>query len=180
MTAKRNFRKNDSIEATPFHPRSSISVGKCLETEGAVQAAADDCQTRVLVVEDNEPFLEFLCSRVRSHELLELIGWAKDGVDAIRQSELLRPELITLDVGLPRLHGIAAALEIRRILPTAKILFVTQESEPDVIRECLNLPMCGYVLKPYAGRELLPAFDALLEGKMFLSRGLECYRPRIA
>jgi DNA-binding NarL/FixJ family response regulator len=117
---------------------------------------------------------------VRCHGLLELIGHAKDGVDAIHQAELLRPELITLDIGLPKLHGIAAAVQIRRILPRAKILFVTQESEPEVVRECLNLGMCGYVLKPHAGRELPRALDALLAGKAFLGQGLNCYGPSVA
>lgn len=180
VTEKQNFREHGWVGGARSYSRSSISVGQPFETEGVVKPAADDPQVRVLVVEDNEPFLQFLCSRVRGHELLELIGWAKDGMDAVRKAELLRPELITMDVGLPRLHGIAAALEIRRFLPSAKILFVTQESEPEVIRECLNLPMCGYVLKPHAGRELLPALDALLAGKTFLSRGLEYCHPSIA
>lgn len=142
--------------------------------------AVSSLQIRVLVVEDNEPFLQFMCSMVRNQELLELVGRAKDGLDAIRQAQLLRPDLITLDIALPKLHGIAAAREIRRLLPTAKILFVTHESAPEVVRECLNVPMCGYVWKPDAGREFSRALHTILAGKPFLSRGVECCRPTVA
>lgn len=98
---------------------------------------------------------------------------ASDGLGAIQKAEGLQPDLILLDIGLPELNGIEVARRVRRLVPTAKILFVSQESSPDVVRETLLLGAQGYVHKPRAASDLLPAIDAVLEGKRFVSRGLE-------
>jgi DNA-binding NarL/FixJ family response regulator len=81
----------------------------------------------------------------------------------------LRPDLILLDIGLPALNGIEAARRIRTLAPECKILFVSQESSADVMREALRLGAHGYVVKAHAGSELLPAVEALLKNRLFMS-----------
>lgn len=80
--------------------------------------------------------------------------------------------MILLDIGLPTLHGIKAARQIRELAPQSKIIFVSQESSPDVVQEALNLGALGYVLKTRAAIDLLPAVEAVLEGRQFVSKGL--------
>jgi DNA-binding NarL/FixJ family response regulator len=127
---------------------------------------------RVLVVDDFEPFRSFVCSALRQKPELEVVGELSDGLAAVQKAEELNPDLILLDIGLPTLNGIEAARQIRKLAPKAKIIFLSQESSDDVIQEALSLGALGYVVKTLAGRELLPAVKAVLEGKQFVSRGV--------
>ena len=88
----------------------------------------------------------------------------------------MKPDLIVLDVGLPKLNGIEAARRIRQCSPSSKIIFLSQNSDLDVVRAALGTGGSGYVLKTDAGRELLPAMDAVLQGKQFVSSSLKDYQ----
>jgi len=127
---------------------------------------------RVLVVEDHEQFRQFICSTLETSPELQVIGRVSDGLDAVQRAEELQPELIVLDIGLPTLSGIEAALRIRKLSPQSKIIFLTQESSADVVREALYLGAKGYVLKTNAGSELLAAVEAVRWGGEFVGRGL--------
>jgi DNA-binding NarL/FixJ family response regulator len=127
---------------------------------------------RVLVVDDYEPFRRFIHSTLEKRLDLQVVGETSDGREAVQKTEELKPDLILLDLGLPALNGIEAARQIRKLAPESKIIFVTQESSPDVVREALNLGAPGYVLKMRAGIDLLPAVEAVLEGRQFVSSGL--------
>ena len=81
--------------------------------------------------------------------------------------------MILLDIGLPGLNGIEAARRVRELAPEAKIIFLTQESSVDVVHEALSLGAWGYVAKVQAGRELLVAVDMVMQGKRFVSSGLD-------
>jgi CheY-like chemotaxis protein len=74
-----------------------------------------------------------------------------------------------LDIGLPKLNGIQAAKQIREVSPNSKILFVSQESSADIVQAALETGAKGYVAKTDAGRELIPAIDAVLRGQMYVS-----------
>jgi CheY-like chemotaxis protein len=99
---------------------------------------------------------------------LQIIGEASDGLEAVRKAEELHPDLILLDIGLPSLNGIEAARRIHKVSPESKILFVSQESSVDMVREALGTGASGYVYKPDAGSELLSAVDAVLRGEQFV------------
>jgi DNA-binding NarL/FixJ family response regulator len=77
--------------------------------------------------------------------------------------------LILLDIGLPKLRGIEAARQIRRLTPESRIVFVSQETSADVVAEALSLGAQGYVLKIRAEWDLLIAMEAVLEGRQFVS-----------
>jgi CheY-like chemotaxis protein len=103
---------------------------------------------------------------------LEVVCELSDGLAAVQKAEELKPDLILLDIGLPTLNGIEAARQIRKLVPKAKILFLSQESSADIVKEVLNLGARGYVVKTQAGSELLAAVEAVLRGKQFVSKGL--------
>jgi DNA-binding NarL/FixJ family response regulator len=128
--------------------------------------------SRVLVVEDYEPFRQFICSTLRKRPEFQIVEEVTDGLEAVQKAEELQPDLIMLDIGLPSLNGIAAARRIRKLSPKTKILFVSQESSADVVQEALALGALGYVVKAHAGSELLPAVEAVLQGRQFVSSGL--------
>jgi DNA-binding NarL/FixJ family response regulator len=102
---------------------------------------------RVLIVEDYEPFRQFICRELRQRPEFEVIGQASDGLQAVQQAESLQPDLILLDLGLPKLNGLEAARQIRGLAQGAKLVFVSQESSSDIIRETLRLGGQGYVHK---------------------------------
>ena len=126
--------------------------------------------SRVLVVEDNEPFRRFICSTLGKRPELHIVCEVSDGLEAVQRAEELHPDLIVLDIGLPSLNGIEAARRIRKLSPESKILFVSQESSADGVAEALGLGACGYVVKTDAGSELLEALDVVLRGGQFVGR----------
>lgn len=131
---------------------------------------------KILVVEDFDRFREFVVLSLRQRAEFQLIYECSDGLEAVQRAEELQPDLVLLDIGLPRLNGIEAGRRIRKVSPNSKILYVSQELSPDVAQEALHLGAQGYLLKADAGGELLPAVDAVLEGRRYLSRRL---RPHV-
>jgi DNA-binding NarL/FixJ family response regulator len=97
---------------------------------------------------------------------------ASNGLEAVQKARELRPDLILMDIGMPKLNGIEAAKRIRRFAPQAKLIFVSQESDSDVVQETFRLGARGYVHKPLAF-DLLSAIETVLQGKRFVSSGLE-------
>jgi DNA-binding NarL/FixJ family response regulator len=127
---------------------------------------------RVFVVEDFAPFRRFLISELQTRSELQVICEASDGLEAVHKAEELQPDLILLDIGLPKLNGIEAAHRISRVLPDAKILFVSQDNDPDVVAAALSDGAKGYVHKLDVTTELLPAVQAVLHGEHFVSAGI--------
>jgi len=127
----------------------------------------------ILVVDDFEPFRRLVFSILQQRTEFRVIGQATDGLEAVRKAEELQPDLVLLDIGLPKLNGIEAARSVRKFASHIKILFVSQQSSADLVREALGLGARGYVLKSHAGTELLPAIEAVLGGKYFVGSGLD-------
>jgi DNA-binding NarL/FixJ family response regulator len=123
---------------------------------------------RVLLVDDFEPWRHFVTAMIQEQPEMQLIGEASDGLEAIQKAQKLQPDLILLDIGLPKLHGIEAATRIKRVVPNARILFLSDINTPDVVWAAFNKGQ-GYIQKVDVGRELLPAIEALIRGERFLS-----------
>jgi DNA-binding NarL/FixJ family response regulator len=124
---------------------------------------------RVLVVEDFAQFRKVICAALGNRLDLQIVGEASDGLEAVQKAPGLNPDLVLMDIGLPSLNGIEAARQILKLVPDSKILFLSQESSAEVIQEALSFGAKGYVLKLRAGSELMPAIDAVLSGKTFVS-----------
>ena len=105
----------------------------------------------------------------------QVISEASDGSEAIQNAEELKPDLILLDIGLPKMNGIEAARRIQQLCPNSKIVFLSQNNDLDVVRAALGTGALGYVRKTDTGSELLPAIDAVLRGKQFVSSSLKGY-----
>ena len=107
----------------------------------------------------------------------EVIAEAGDGLEAVQKAGELKPDLIVLDIGLPKLNGIEAARRIRQLAPNSKIVFLTQNNDLDVVRAALDTGALGYVHKASARKELLQAVDAALGGTQFVDSSLKGYEP---
>jgi DNA-binding NarL/FixJ family response regulator len=120
------------------------------------------------VVDDFEPFRHFVVSVLQKLPAVQVICEVSDGLAAVQKAEELQPDLIVLDIGLPKLNGLEAARQIRKLSPNSKILFLSQESSADVVQEALGLGAFAYVVKSDAGSELLTAVCAVLRGEKFV------------
>ncbi len=127
---------------------------------------------RLLVVDDHEPWHDFVSKAFRDRPEIQVVARVCDGLEAVRQAEQLQPDLILLDIGLPKLNGIEAARKIRDVSPDSKILFVSENRSAEIVDAALSAGGAGYVVKSDAGSELLPALKAVLDGKRFISASL--------
>jgi two-component system nitrate/nitrite response regulator NarL len=126
-------------------------------------------ECRVLVVDDYEPFRSFVSSTLRETSTLQIIGEASDGLEAVRKAGELQPDLILLDIALPKLNGIRAAEQMQQTAPHSRILFVSEHSSPELVEGALRVGAVGYLIKSHAASELLPAIKAVLREEQFVS-----------
>jgi len=131
---------------------------------------------RILVVEDFAPFRRFACAALQQRAAVQIYE-AADGLEAVQKAEALQPDLILLDINLPTLHGFEVARQVRRLVPHAKLLFVSQESSSDIVRTALSLGALGYVQKVSAAADLLAAVEAVLGGQRFVSSSVAFTEP---
>lgn len=128
---------------------------------------------RILVVDDHEPVRRAVRLILQARNDLQIVGEASDGLEAVQKAKELQPDLILLDVNLPRLNGIQVARRLRDVNPHAKVLFLSIESSSEVVQEAFKSGAVGYVHKLNAHRELLSAIETVLKGKQFVGSDLE-------
>ena len=117
---------------------------------------------RILVVDDYQPFMRFVRATLQERPELQVIAEAADGLQAVQKAVEQCPDVVLLDIAMPRLNGIAAAKIIRQNSPNCKVLFVTLNSDVCVRSAALDSGARGYVLKAQAAKELLPAIECAL------------------
>ena len=124
--------------------------------------------TRILLVDDCEAWRRVVIELFESHKDWQIISEATDGFEAVQKAKELQPDLILLDIGLPKLNGLEAARKICTISPHPKILFLSAILYSDVMQEALCAGAQAYILKSDAGHDLLPAVEAVIAGKQFV------------
>jgi DNA-binding NarL/FixJ family response regulator len=125
---------------------------------------------RVLVVDDFEPWLNFVKVALYEQRGMQIVGTAPDGLEAVEKARALQPDLILMDVSLPALNGIEATRQINRLVPDAKIIFLSLENEPDTVKTALAAGGRGYVAKSDAHKELPAAMQVVADGNQYISR----------
>jgi len=131
---------------------------------------------RTLIVEDHEDLRGLLRFTLQQQTRCRIVDEASDGLQAVQQAEKLQPDLILLDLALPKMNGMEAGRRIRKLSPNSKIIFLSQDSSPEVVQAALRLGALGYLLKSDAA-ELPLAVEAVLQGTQFVSSRLK--RPSL-
>jgi DNA-binding NarL/FixJ family response regulator len=126
---------------------------------------------RILLADSFEPWLHYVRSTLEKCEGLQIVGEARDGLAAVQKAIELKPDLVLLSLGLPKLSGIEAAKQISKAIPGVKCLFATQIIDQDMMAEALNNGTHGYIWKMDAQRDLLPAIKTIRQGQKFIGGG---------
>jgi DNA-binding NarL/FixJ family response regulator len=124
---------------------------------------------RVVIAEDHTLFRQGLKALLSLEPEFAVVGEAADGFQAIQSANELKPDLILLDISMPRVTGMAAIKEIKRVCPAAKILVLTVHKTEEHVLESLKSGASGYVLKDASHDELLLAMRSVLRDKIYLS-----------
>lgn len=122
---------------------------------------------RVLLADDHTLMLEGLVSILEQD--YEIVGTAENGRVLVEKAQLLKPDLVLLDVSMPELNGIEAARRIAKLLPASKMIFVTQQLKPEYVRAALEAGAMAYVAKQSAGSELREAVRLALAGRFYVT-----------
>jgi DNA-binding NarL/FixJ family response regulator len=124
---------------------------------------------KVVLVDDHDGWREQLAAMVQQTGAWQVVGTAADGPDGYALAASLKPDLILLDIELPTLNGIETATRILAADPSARILFLTGHRSWEVVEAALMTGARAYLLKNFAGQELLAAMSAVTAGRRFLS-----------
>lgn len=123
---------------------------------------------RILVVDDFKPWRRFICSALQKQPGIRVVGEAEDGLEALQRAAELKPDLVLLDIDLPKLNGIEVAHRMGDASPGTKILFESQSNNAELVGAALSNGAQGYIWKMHAALELLPAIHAIRRGDKFV------------
>ena len=124
---------------------------------------------KVLIAEDHTIVRQGLARLLSDQPGLEVVGQAVNGRDAVEMAEKLNPDIIIMDIAMPKMNGIEASKKIRKLLPKTKIVILSMYSHEHYVHELLEVGVSGYLLKDSSGRDIIKAIDDALKNKTFLS-----------
>jgi DNA-binding NarL/FixJ family response regulator len=116
---------------------------------------------RILVADDHPVVRHGLRTLLGGHPEWEIIDEAADGLEAVDKADRLKPDVVVLDITMPKMSGLEACRLIRKRAPASEILIVTQHDSPHMMREAIEAGARGYVVKSNASRDLLAAVEAV-------------------
>jgi len=127
---------------------------------------------RIVIAEDHTILRDGLKALISSEPNLEIVGEASDGLEAIKVINEVKPDLVLMDLSMPRLNGIDAIRDIKRMSPETMVLVLTVHKTEEYVLESLKAGANGYLLKESTHAELINAIFHVVEGKPYLSPGI--------
>ena len=124
---------------------------------------------RIMLADDHTIVRQGLARLLEEHQDLKVVGEAVNGQIAVEKAEKLKPDIIIMDIAMPRMNGIEAAKRIRKLVPETKIIILSMYSHEHYIHELLECGVSGYLLKDSSGQDIIRAIRAALKNETFLS-----------
>ncbi len=125
-------------------------------------------KTRVLIADDHALVREGIAAFLKLCDDIEVIAEASDGLEAIQKTNKFNPDVIIMDINMPKLGGLEATVEIKKSNPDIKILVLTQYDDKEYISRFLKAGVSGYLLKRAVGSDLISAINAVRKGELYL------------
>ncbi len=124
---------------------------------------------KVLLADDHTIVRKGIRSLLDHEPNIEVVGEAEDGQEAVKQVESLNPDVVLMDITMPRLTGLEATRQIKKLFPNVKVLVLTMYTNEEYVLQLLRAGAAGYLIKQSAPAELLSAIQAVYRGDTFLS-----------
>ncbi|RLT45135.1 MAG: DNA-binding response regulator [Chloroflexi bacterium] len=123
---------------------------------------------RILLADDHTVLRAGLKALLNAEADMQVVGEAEDGEVCVRQTVVLKPDIVLMDINMPRCNGLEALEQIHKLTPECRVLVLTMHDDPEYLRQVLSTGGAGYVLKQAASDELLSAIRAVHQGGVFL------------
>ena len=127
---------------------------------------------RILIVDDFHAWRREVVTALAKNPAFQVVGEASDGLEAIQKNAALHPDVVLLDIGMPRLSGIEAARQILQASSETKIVFWGEHADRELVDAAFQLGAKAYIAKSQAASDLMPALETVLEGMLFVSKVL--------
>src|SRR5256714_4292699 len=131
--------------------------------------------TRVLVADDFPLVREALAAALRRHPEIEVVGMAADGIEALELAHEHEPDVVVLDLKMPRMSGLVALTRLNSELPSTRVLLLTACEEPDTVIDAVSAGAAGFVTKRTSGADLIDAVLRVGRGEPVISSSLTAY-----
>ena len=141
-------------------------------TGGEIQPGRRSKPVRIVIADDHGLVRQGFQGMLAREEGFEVVGEADDGREAVKICSRLRPDLVLMDVRMPRMGGLAATREIKQSHPETSVLMVTMQENPDYLLEAVKAGAAGYVLKGAPNNQIIGAIHRVLEGEFPLNQEL--------
>ncbi len=125
--------------------------------------------TRIIIADDHDLFVEGMKGLLAVKTDIEMAGQARDGLQAVEQAALLKPDIILMDVAMPIMNGIKALKEIRAKIPEVRVLMLSMHNNLELINESLKAGAMGYILKECSSEELYFAISSVMKGRYYIA-----------
>ena len=125
-------------------------------------------KTRVLIADDHQVVREGLSAILTTKEDIEVVGLAKDGVEAVEMTRTLLPDVVLMDISMPRMNGVEATREIKRENPHIGVVVLTMYAEEEYIFDLVKAGATGYLLKDADSSQIVKAIRAIAEGESLI------------
>jgi DNA-binding NarL/FixJ family response regulator len=124
-------------------------------------------ELKIFIADDHQILIDGIVSFFEDLDGFKVVGWANDGANLLQQIATLTPDIILLDLNMPKLDGIATLKKLRENYPNIKVIILSNYHQSQLIKETKNLGANGYVLKNGSKTDLLQAIEAIKNGKSF-------------
>ncbi len=122
---------------------------------------------RVLIADDHKLLVEAFVNLLKDE--VEVVGKVLDGRALLKEAPRLKPDIIVLDISMPKLNGLEAGAQLKRIMPDVKLIFLTMHEDPDLAVEAFRIGASGYLLKSSAASELFQAVQEVSRGRSYVT-----------